>query len=136
MYYIMVSKCRTGYLDWDSQQVWKVEFMIMNSLLKIECRYVRNIEMCGLWHLKKCQQFNVCFSHIWIVAEFPLFRLYEFDYHNYFHFLNIITYKYPIAVEYNNWHGKQYPFWQDFSYTQEKIQIFLIAQDNLSKFRF
>ena len=36
----------------------------------------------------------------------------------------------PIAVEYNNWYGKQYPFWQDFSYTHEKIQIFLISQEN------
>ena len=79
----------------------------------------------------------MCFSHIWIVAEFPLFRFYEFDYHNYFHFLNIITYKYPIAVEYNNWHGKQYPFWQDFSYTQKKSKYFwlhkIICQNSDSK---
>ena len=56
------------FLKWcpiceDSQQVWKVEFMIMNSLLKNECRNVRNIRICGLWHVEEMSAIKMCVFH-------------------------------------------------------------------------
>ena len=80
------------------------------------------IEICGLWHVEEMSaikmsvfpNLNCCFisfiSRIWLLSQ--LFPFFEYVIS---HIDNI-----PIAVEYNNWHGKQYPFWQDFAYTQEK----------------